>query len=287
MQSQSLYRSPSGEREVMAIYDRVLAHWPVPYETITVSTRCGNTFMIASGEKSSPPLMLLHGSCSNALSWIGEVTEYSRYFRVYSIDIPGEPGKSTSNRPSWNSPAYADWMEDVLNNLNFSRVCLLGLSQGGWTALKFATYHPERVEKLVLLTPAGIIRDKTSFLLRAILFSSMGFRGAEALTRFTFGDERIDPEALIFMNAIMTHFKPRIGSLAMYTDEELKRLMMPLLLLGGAKDRIRNVEKIAARLKDLLPHTISRIYPERGHVLVNVTDQVIPFLLSTPKVELQ
>lgn len=64
----------------------------------------------------------------------------------------------------------------------------------------------------------------------------MGRRGAEALTRFTFGDERIDPEALIFMNAIMTHFKPRIGSLAIYTDDELKRLTMPVLLLGGAKD---------------------------------------------------
>jgi pimeloyl-ACP methyl ester carboxylesterase len=286
MQSQSLYRSPSGEREVMTIYDRVLAHWPVTYETITASTRCGNTFMIASGEKSSPPLMLLHGACSNALSWIGEVTEYSRYFRVYAIDIPGEPGRSTPNRPSWNSPAYADWMEDLLNTLNLSRVCLLGLSQGGWTALKFATYHPERVEKLVLLTPAGLIQDKNSFLLRAILFSSMGRRGAEALTRFTLGDERIDPEALVFMNAIMTHFKPRIGSLAMYIDDELKRLTMPVLLLGGAKDRIRNVDKKAARLKDLQPHTISRLFSDRGHVLINVTDQVVPFLCSIQQVEL-
>lgn len=54
----------------MALYDAVLAHWPVPYETCRVPTRHGDTFAIASGDKSAPALILLHGAASNAVSWV-------------------------------------------------------------------------------------------------------------------------------------------------------------------------------------------------------------------------
>jgi pimeloyl-ACP methyl ester carboxylesterase len=280
MRTASIYRSETGRQEVMSLYDKVLALWPVPFETLNIPTRHGNTFVIASGPPAGRPLILLHGSCSNAVSWIGEAGRYSRDFRTYAVDIPGEPGRSAPNRPSWNSPAYAEWMEDLLKALNISRVSLLGISQGGWTALKFATIHPERVEKLVLISPAGITTDKLSFLLKAILYSQMGRRGAIALNRLTFGRGSVDAGALDFMTAIMTYFRPRIGRLELFTDEELKRLTMPVLLLGGAQDSIRNVEKIAVRLGRLHPGLLTHIYPDRGHVLVNVSEQVVPFLQS-------
>jgi pimeloyl-ACP methyl ester carboxylesterase len=278
MNTKSLYRSASGEKAVMQFYDKVLAAWPVPHETLTVPTRYGDTFIIASGNKADPPLLLLHGACSNALSWFGDMPEYSRYFRTYAVDIPGEPGKSAPVRPAWNSPAYAAWLEDVLNGLQIPRVSLIGLSQGGWTALKFAVHHPERVTKLVLLTPAGVVPDKASFLWRAVFFSMLGRKGAERLNRIVFGKNHIDGEAMAFMNLIMTHFKPRIGRLAMFTNNELKRLTMPVLLLGGAQDAVRNAAKISARLTKLHPDVTTAIIPDRGHVLINVTGEVIPFL---------
>lgn len=280
MTTKSLYRSPAGEKEVLALYDSVLGRWPVPHETLNIPTRHGNTFIIASGEKSAPALILLHGACSNAVSWVGEVKGYSQYFRTYAVDIPGEPGRSASNRPSWNSPAYADWMEDVLNTLKIAKVSLIGISQGGWATLKFAIRNTERIEALVLLTPAGIVPDKTSFILRAAFFSIHGRRGARALNRFIFGKDQIDREAIIFMDTITSHFKPRIGSMAMFTDEELKRLKMPILLLGGTQDPIRNIETLSARLNQLQPQLITRILPNRGHVLVNMAEQIIPFLQS-------
>jgi pimeloyl-ACP methyl ester carboxylesterase len=262
----------------MEYYNRILERWPVHMQTSVIPTRHGDTFIIASGDETLPPLFLLHGSCSNAVSWIGEVGGYSQYFRTYAVDIPGEPGRSAPNRPSWNSPAYAEWMEDLMNGLKVSRAPLLGLSQGGWTALKFATLHPERVEKLVLLTPAGVTSDKTSFLFRAIFFSMLGRRGGQALNRYTLGKDEIGKEGEQFMEAIMTHFKPRIGSLKKFTDDELSRLKMPVLLLGGALDRIRNVAGIAARMSPLVPHLKVRIFPDRGHVLVNTSEVVSGFL---------
>jgi pimeloyl-ACP methyl ester carboxylesterase len=277
-----LYKSFAGEAEVMAWYDKVLSHWPVPHDDSRLDTRFGETFIIASGSRELPPLILLHGACSNAVSWIGEVVTYSRYFRTYSVDIPGDPGRSASNRLSWNSSAYAEWLADVFDGLNIRQSSLLGLSQGGWNALLFAALYPERVRKLVLLSPAGVTSDRASFLARAILYSLLGKRGASALNHYILESNTIDPAAIAYMNVIMTHFKPRIEPLKIFSDSDLERLTMPVLLLGGAHDKIRDVSQISARMKKVLPHLTTHIFPDKGHVLVNTAQEIIPFLLSSP-----
>jgi pimeloyl-ACP methyl ester carboxylesterase len=224
-------------------------------------------------------LILLHGSSSNAVSWVGDVAAYSQHFRVYAVDLPGEPGKSDHNRPAWAGPAFAEWMEDVLDGLGYSTAALLGISQGGWTALRFATLRPERVDRLVLLAPGGVAPVRASFLLRAIPLSMLGRPGAEAVNRIVFGKQPIHPEAVKFMNVIMTHFRPRIEPETLFTDEELKRLTMPVMLVVGAQDALMPADKVVARLRRLAPNLTARVMPDMGHVLHNTAEQVMPFLL--------
>jgi pimeloyl-ACP methyl ester carboxylesterase len=231
--TKSIYKSPAGERAIIAWYDALLARWPVPCTTLNVASRYGTTFVIASGNESALPLILLHGAGSNSAMWAGDVGEYSRHYRVYAVDLLGEPGKSASIRPDWNSPAYVEWLGDVLDALKVERAILIGLSQGGWTALKFATSRPERVDKLVLLTPGGITPDRISFALRAISLSFLGQWGIGRINRMVFGPQPIPAEVNEVATLIMTHFKPRIGVLPIFSDEELQRLTMPTLLLIG------------------------------------------------------
>jgi pimeloyl-ACP methyl ester carboxylesterase len=280
MTTPSIYKSEAGYQKIMAIYDSVLERWPVSFEAKTIKTRHGETFLIASGSQTSPTLILLHGSSSNATSWIGNVTEYSKYFRVYAVDIPGEPGRSAPDRPGWETPAYADWMQNLLDGLKIEKAALVGISYGGWVALKFATLHPERVSKLALIATAGIVPAKTSFILRAILLSIFGKRGAEAINRITFGKEPISEEAVSYMNMIMTNFKPRIGNMEMFSDRELKMLTMPVLLLGGKLDAIQNNVKTAERLNSLLPALTVNIFQDKGHVLINTSEIILPFLIE-------
>jgi pimeloyl-ACP methyl ester carboxylesterase len=54
----------------------------------------------------------------------------------------------------------------VFDALKVERATLMGLSQGGWAALKFAVYQPQWVERLVLLNPAGIAPDRLSFVIQ-------------------------------------------------------------------------------------------------------------------------
>ena len=278
MAVESIYKSEAGYREIMAFYNAVLARWPQPCETLRLPTRHGETYVIASGKQDAPPLVLLHGAASNAVSWIGDATQYSQHFRVYAVDLLGEAGKSAANRLPWDGPGYAEWLGDVLDGLKIEQVNLLGLSQGGWTALRFATLHPELVSKLVLLTPGGVVNARTSFLLKAIFYSMFGAWGGEKINQIVLGKDPMHPDAVRFMNLIMRHFKSRIEKEYLFTDEELKHLTMPVLLLGGSADALFPVEKAAERLQRLVPQVKVEIIPGMGHALVNMTDRVMPFL---------
>lgn len=280
MNKKSIYKTPSGEMLVMGYYNQLLEQWPVSYDSGRTNTRHGRTHVIACGDPLNPPLILLHGSNSNSAAWMGDVKQYCQNFRVYLVDIPGEPGKSSRNRPDWRGPAFAEWMEDVLNELSLEQAFIIGISYGGWIALKYAISQPERVSKLVLLAPSGIVPTRWSFLLKALPLSLMGKRGAEILNKLVIGEEDIGEPALEFINLIMTNFKPRLGTIDMFSDEELKRLTMPVKLFTGAKDIINHSENMIARVKRLLPHAAIELMPERGHVLINVTDQIVDFLLN-------
>ncbi len=283
MSTKSIYKSPAGERAIIARYDALLARWPVPCTTLDVASRYGTTFVIASGNESAPPLVLIHGAGSNSAMWAGDVGEYSCHYRVYAVDLLGEPGKSAPIRPDWKSPAYAEWLGDVFDALKVEKAILIGLSQGGWTALKFATSRPEKVDKLVLLTPGGITPDRISFALRAIPMSFLGQWGIGRINRMVFGPQPIPAEVNEAITLIMTHFKHRIGVLPIFSDEELQRLTMPTLLLIGQEDALRDARKVAERMRKLVPELTAKIIPQAGHALYNTPSHIMPFLAATQR----
>ena len=264
----------------MAIYAAALENWRAPYETRTLSTRHGDTFVIASGAVAAPALILLHGAGSNSSIWAGDVADYCQRYRVYAVDLIGEAGRSAPNRPAWEGAAFAEWIEDVLDGLDVERAAFVGISQGAWAALKFATTHPERVTKLALLTPGGIVPDKGSFLIKAIIYMLLGEWGIRRMTRALFGNQSV-PEGVEDITVQVTKaFKPRMGTLPIFSDAELRRLTMPVYLTGGTKDTLRDLPKIAARLRDLVPDLTVEIVSGAGHALINTSPCVLEFLTA-------
>jgi len=264
----------------MALYDEGLARWPVPSQAQHVPTRHGETFVIACGDRNAPPLVLLHGSGTNSAIWTEDAAVYSRHYRVYAVDMPGDPGKSAPNRLPWDSPALAEWLEDVLTALQIERVSLLGESLGGWTAVKYSIRCPERVDRLVLLCPGGILPPKKSFLPRAIGLSLLGQWGLRRLMRQMFADQAVPDGAEDILITVAHHVRPRIETLPLFSDDDLRRLTMPVLLLGGSKDIAFDMNVIAARLRPLLPCLEVRIIPGAGHALLHTSGPILAFLDS-------
>jgi pimeloyl-ACP methyl ester carboxylesterase len=280
MNASILYKTPVGEKAAMTIYDTALKHWPVAYQTRIILTRHGDTFVVSSGDENSPALILLHGAGGNSSMWAGDVAKYSANYRVYAVDLIGEAGKSAANRPAWDGPAYSEWLEDVLNGLKIEKATVVGLSQGAWAAVKFAVTAPDRVEKLVLMAPAGIVQDRPIFLLRAITMSLLGKWGIQHFVQALFGDQKVPDSVVERVAEVSMQFKPRIGVVPLFTDDELRRLTMPTLLMGGTKDIARDTEQIAERLRRLLPKLTVSIIDGAGHALINTIDKVSAFLVS-------
>lgn len=285
MNHNPLYKSPAAEQAVMNLYDAALARWPVVYDAHYLPTRHGDTFVVTSGAVDAPPLLLLHGAGSNSAIWLGDVPAYAQHYRVHAIDLLGEAGKSAPNRPPWDSAAYAEWLEDVLDGLRVQQAVLIGISQGGWTILKFAVAQPQRVAQLVLMCPGGVTADRSSFVWRALALSLLGKWGTRRLVRLLYGQQSVPAGVEDIFTVVMSGFKARIGVLPLFSDAELARLTMPTLLLGGSQDALRDVNAIAARLQGLLPRLTVRILPGAGHVMLNTVAPTLAFLAQTTSTE--
>jgi pimeloyl-ACP methyl ester carboxylesterase len=278
---QSIYKSAAGEQVIMAGYDSFLARWPVPYEALTVPTRHGSTFVVASGEASAPPLVLLHGMSMSSAMWLHDVAELSREHRVLAVDIIGEPGKSSQNRPSYDGPVYVEWLTDVLDGLEIEEATLIGVSLGAWVALRFALQAPRRVRGLVLECPAGIAPASAWALVRMLPLMLLGRWGTERMLRILMGDQPVTEELVDGFTAINAHVRQRAGEpLPVFTDAELRRLTMPVMHVVGARDCFTDVEKSTARLRASVPHLTEAIIPDAGHMLPECSALVLPFLAT-------
>jgi pimeloyl-ACP methyl ester carboxylesterase len=286
MKEKPLYKSEAGRQAILNVYDSILQRWPVAYQTKTMPTRAGETFVIECGGAQNsganydeaPPIILIHGSATNSAMWIGDCAIYSPAYHIYALDIPGEPGKSSQVRGDLTSTTYSDWLEDIFKELNIKKATLLGLSLGGWMALKFATTFPERVEKLVLLCPAGIGNQRASFMLKVLPLLLFGDWGIDRIMHLVNGNQPIPQEAIDYTRLINKNFNPRMSAIPLFSDEDIRRLTMPVLLLVGGKDQLLNSRQSADRLKKLIPHAQVHLIPDMGHVLINLHPMIYPFL---------
>lgn len=287
-----IYKTAAGEQAVMAVYDRILAEMPESTESLEIETSHGMTHVLAQGSTDAPVLVLLHGAGSNALAWGGDMPEFARRFRVFAVDTPGEPGRSSHERIHWAGAGIVEWLQEVVDGLGafssssgpgdasvggFAPVMLAGISQGGYIALRFAVARPERVRALVALAPGGVSPVKPDFLLRGITYSLLGRWGSGALVRYIMGDDGVPMVAMDYMDLIYTHFRSRMDPMPFLTDAELRRLNMPVLLVAGGRDKLFDSAKTVARFERTVADVEVRVLPEAGHALVNVAQELTPF----------
>lgn len=272
------FKSEEGKKEVLKYYDILLTKGSLPHEKIMVNTSYGETFIIAMGKKELPPLVLLHGSGMNSAMWIKEMDEYSQTHRVYAVDMPGEPGKSDERQLPFESNDFSNWLNDVFNALSIDRASIVGISLGAWLGTKFAIKYSDKVNRLVLLCPAGIGPQKKFFIFKFLFYSLFGEKGIDKLYYKINGDKPIPDIMLNYQKLIAKHFNFRRVTIPIFSDNELKKLTMPVALFVGGKDVMLHSKKTANRLGSLLNHAEINFIPEEGHSIVNHGNEIRKFL---------
>ena len=95
---------------------------------------------------SGPAILLVHGWSIDHRSFVPQIEPFSRELTVVTYDRRGF-GKSTA---APDLSAELDDIDCILNSLGVSQVHLLGVSQGGRLALRYAVTRPERLASLIL-----------------------------------------------------------------------------------------------------------------------------------------
>lgn len=262
----SIFKTPEDEAIYMAAYDAVLALWPVPYESFDVPTRFGENHVIASGPKEAQPLVLLHATSASATMWFPNIADLCRNYRTYALDTIGEPGKSVLSSPPQKRSDYAFWLTDVFNELNVIQADVVGASYGGWVTMNLALYAPERVKKIVLLSPpAAFVSFNKMYILRIVpsmLFPIRLFISNSIRPLFVKKPNEIYFEQLAL--AAKCKFKEVFPT--EFTDDELRQIKIPALLLIGEKEVIFSPPKAIDRAKRLMPHIQAEMIPEASHL---------------------
>ena len=275
MKTNKAFKTQRGREEVLKYYDILLEKLTIPYDRLNINTRHGKTFLIAAGNTAAPPMVLLHGSSMNSIMWVSDILRYSQKYSVYALDIPGEAGRSDERQLPFNTTAFDDWLYDVLNELSISKAVIIGASLGGWMAAKFAIRYPDKIDKLVLLCPSGIGTQNKNFIFRALFYMFFGQTGIRKLFKVINGNKDMPEIFLKYQILIGKNFNIRKEPIPIFSDEELRRLTMPVFLFVGVKDIILHSMETAERLKKLVPCATINVLPEGGHSLINLTDTIL------------
>jgi len=102
-------------------------------------------------------LLLIHGLGANAKSWMKNIPALAEKFRVLALDLPGY-GKSDKGYYQYSMDFYADVVSELLAALSVERATLVGHSMGGQISMFTALKYPDKVARLVLISPAGFER---------------------------------------------------------------------------------------------------------------------------------
>ena len=169
------------------------------------------------------PLILLHGNGENCDYFEHQIPYFSSNYRVIAIDTRGH-GQSPRGEKPFTIKQFAEDLHDFMDEKAIPQASILGFSDGGNIALTFALKYPERVERLILnganLFPRGV---KTLYQWPI----EIGYRIAKL---FSNKSEQAKHNAeLLGLMVNEPHIEP----------SELTRLTMPVLVVAGTKDMIK------------------------------------------------
>jgi pimeloyl-ACP methyl ester carboxylesterase len=232
------------------------------------------------------PIIFVHGIAGCWKNWLENIPHFARTHRVIALDLPGF---GQSPLPSWeiSMANYGRLLHDLCERLGLDHVAaLVGNSMGGFVSTEAVIEEPERFERLVLISAAGI-----SFAEWPSRHAQMAGRAIKAAGPLLTGDRRIwltrplgrklafgrifrnpnklRPELLAEQGnpgLRALGFGDALAAIWGYdTRERLPEIEIPTLVVWGLNDQIVPVEA-ALGYHRLIPRSRLEIFERTGHL---------------------
>jgi pimeloyl-ACP methyl ester carboxylesterase len=232
---------------------------------------------------SGPPLVFIHGLSGSWQNWLEQLPVFARSHRVIAFDLPGF-GATPLPSEKISIAGYARLVVGLFDALGVEHAVLVGNSMGGFVAAEMAIRFPSRVERLVLVSAAGLSiegrrNESVLAVLRQLdrrLTRSMGPR-MEALARHPRGrrllfklvahqPKRLSGPLMAEQIRTPTGFADAVDALTDYPiRDRLGEIACPVLIVWGARDLLVPVAD-ADLFERLIPDARKVVWPDTGHV---------------------
>lgn len=276
-----LYRSygPEGRSSWLDVDWREHQRW------VTVADTPINTIDMGEG----PAIVFVHGLSGSWPNWLEQLPVFARDHRVIAMDLPGF-GHSPMPHEKITISAYARILDGLLESLGVSAATLVGNSMGGFVSTELAIAFPQRVERLVLVSAAGIstyrhpgVQRVEPYLRRLAPMVALytGWTAAQSdwvtsrpgLRNLTLGLVTRHPGRLPaalaaeqlrgagkpgFMQALKANIDYPI-------KERLPEIACPTLIVWGAEDKVITVAD-ASVFEEMIPNSRKVIFEDTGHM---------------------
>jgi pimeloyl-ACP methyl ester carboxylesterase len=256
-----------------------------------------------SGQHDAPAVVFLHGFGSSLDTWEPWAQALAKDYRVIRFDLPGFGLTGPDPTGDYSDTRSVQVLAALLDHFGLKRVSLIGNSLGGRIAWRFAAAYPERVSKLILISPDGfaspgfeygkapevpwMMRLLPYVLPRTLLRMNLAVAYADptALTEATLTRYR----DLMLAPGVRTAILDRMAKARLEAPEPwLRRIQAPTLLLWGKKDGMIPFSNSTDYLR-AIPNATLVALPNLGHVPFEEapTEALGPVrqFLETPKLQ--
>jgi pimeloyl-ACP methyl ester carboxylesterase len=254
--------------------------WQEHLHWIEVAGRPINYVEIGSG----PPLLLVHGLAGSWQNWLETIPHFAGTHRVLALDLPGF-GESPMPAERISIPGYGRLVDAFCEAVGMERGAVVGNSMGGFIGAEMGIQHPQRVEKLVLVSAAGLTiehqRNEPALALMRRLEAVLSWAATHPRAEFYLRPRArrglryvfAHPERLpgpVVVEQVRGSGKPGfIDALDALSDyairDRLERIAAPTLVVWGDRDRLVPVDDADA-FAELIPNARKIVYEDTGHV---------------------
>ena len=233
-----------------------------------------------SGPRDAPAVILLHGFGASLDTWEPWAAALSAHFRVIRFDLPGFGLTGADPTGDYTDARAMQILSGLMDQLGIARASLIGNSLGGRIAWTFAALSPDRVARLVLVSPDGFASPgfeygkapKTPLMMQALPYVAprnllranlaVAYARPENLSETTLTRYR----DLILAPGVRPAILVRMGQVILQDPAPiLARIKSPTLVLWGEQDGMIPISNAADYMRDIPDATLVRL-PHLGHV---------------------
>jgi 2-hydroxy-6-oxonona-2,4-dienedioate hydrolase len=229
------------------------------------------TRVVEAGRPDFPALVLLHGTGGHWETFAPNLGPLSEHFHCLAIDMIGN-GFTDKPDYDYEVAVYVRHVLKTMDLFEMQRASFIGMSLGAWVASRIAVDHPDRMDRLVLMSPAGLVATASNMARiraeRTKAVEDPSWASIKAVFEHLIADERNRipdiialrqaiyrlPETRTTIDHLLVLQDPQARERNLIPEHEWATIAAPTLVVASGKDH-GEYQSTAHRVAELIPNS--------------------------------